>query len=351
MRVFRLAPFFVLAVLLCVVSSAAAQSPALLRTQLPLITVSPGASFQVVVEVVGGAAVDGAEVHLQFNPAHMQVTSLAAGTALPLTIVSPTFSNTAGTIAYAAGAVTNFPGGTFTLLTINFTATNLPTAGSPINFVRLGIPRQSEVTFGGRAILGGLQGSTVVIGGLALPLTLSPALPNGVVGQGYNQTPFVSGGTAPYSFSVIRGSLPAGLSINGAGAITGTPTQPGMSIFSLRVTDNAGATTWQEVILTITSANAQGLVFTPTSLPTANLNTPYQAVLGAMGGTPPYSFSLISGTLPAGLAFNNVTATITGTPTALGSTALTFQVTDSAGNIGVATLILTVAPTDALAGH
>ena len=57
-------------------------------------------------------------------------------------------------------------------------------------------------------------------------ITVNPAtLPNGTVGVAYSQTVSATGGTGSYTFSVSAGSLPAGLSLNGAtGAITGTPT-------------------------------------------------------------------------------------------------------------------------------
>src|SRR5262249_9675473 len=53
-----------------------------------------------------------------------------------------------------------------------------------------------------------------------------------------------------------------------------------------------------------------------------------------VGGTAPYTWALIAGTLPAGLSFNTSTGAITGTPTATANgTALTFQVTDSGGAV------------------
>ena len=53
-------------------------------------------------------------------------------------------------------------------------------------------------------------------------------------------------------------------------------------------------------------------------------------MLAASGGVPPYSWSIVSGELPAGLSFNAETATISGTPTQVGTFPLTFQVNDSA---------------------
>src|SRR5207237_3613174 len=71
-------------------------------------------------------------------------------------------------------------------------------------------------------------------------ITLSP-LQNGNTGVAYNQTITASGGFPPYTFSVLSGALPAGLTLNSAtGAITGTPTTSGTASFAIQVTDFAG---------------------------------------------------------------------------------------------------------------
>ncbi len=67
-------------------------------------------------------------------------------------------------------------------------------------------------------------------------------------------------------------------------------------------------------------------------------NNPPPAVVGvfyshlflAAGGTPPYTFSIVSGALPAGLTLDPATGLVTGFPTSSGPTAFTVGVTDSA---------------------
>ncbi|EHN71779.1 Ig family protein, partial [Streptomyces coelicoflavus ZG0656] len=64
------------------------------------------------------------------------------------------------------------------------------------------------------------------------------SLPTPVIGVAYNQTVATSGGTAPVTFAVTTGALPAGLSLNAAtGAITGTPTTAGAHSFTITATD------------------------------------------------------------------------------------------------------------------
>ncbi len=69
------------------------------------------------------------------------------------------------------------------------------------------------------------------------PLTVtSTALPNGVAGMAYNARLVATGGTLPYAWSVTPGSLPAWLTLNSLGVLSGPPTA-GTSTFSVTVTD------------------------------------------------------------------------------------------------------------------
>ena len=64
------------------------------------------------------------------------------------------------------------------------------------------------------------------------------------------------GGTAPYTWAISSGSLPAGLSLNtSTGAITGTPTTAGTSSFTVRVTDSLSATATKTLSITINPSN------------------------------------------------------------------------------------------------
>jgi hypothetical protein len=82
----------------------------------------------------------------------------------------------------------------------------------------------------------------VCTAGTACPtITLSPStLPNGTVGVAYSQTITGSGGTAPYTFAVTTGTLPAGLTLTAAGVLSGTPTTAVSSPVTIRGTDANG---------------------------------------------------------------------------------------------------------------
>lgn len=93
----------------------------------------------------------------------------------------------------------------------------------------------------------------------AQPVVLPPditttSLTAGTTGTAYNATLKVGSGTAPYSWSVSSGSLPAGLSLSSAGVISGTPTAAGTPSFSVKVTDSNGLTDTQALSLVINAA-------------------------------------------------------------------------------------------------
>jgi Putative Ig domain len=85
------------------------------------------------------------------------------------------------------------------------------------------------------------------------------------------------------------------------------------------------------------------LVITTSSLPNGQINTAYSATLVATGGKAPLTWSLTSGTLPAGLSLNASTGAITGTPTvSVTSAPVTFEVQDSSSPQQTKTVSLTL---------
>ncbi|MFM2079067.1 MAG: hypothetical protein RJA49_2957 [Actinomycetota bacterium] len=73
-----------------------------------------------------------------------------------------------------------------------------------------------------------------------LPVITTTALAGGTVGVAYSGAVVATGGTTPYSWDVIAGALPPGLSLFLDGTIVGTPTLAGSSVFSVRVVDATG---------------------------------------------------------------------------------------------------------------
>jgi uncharacterized protein YhjY with autotransporter beta-barrel domain len=75
-------------------------------------------------------------------------------------------------------------------------------------------------------------------------VTVNPAtLPNGTFDAPYSQAlsaTSANGATAPYTFSVSAGALPGGLTLSGAGVLSGTPTAAGSFNFTVQATSSNG---------------------------------------------------------------------------------------------------------------
>jgi Putative Ig domain len=162
----------------------------------------------------------------------------------------------------------------------------------------------------------------------------------GSVGVAYSQQLSVSNPTenlAPYKWSISSGSLPLGLTLDkDSGLISGTPTTNGPpDSFTVQAADSeaipaSGSAHYAITVMTITT----------TSLPLAYVTQPYSATITAGGGSGAYSWCVLDAggmcdssqkELPPGLTLmsNLNSATISGTPTQLGTYPFTVQVSDT----------------------
>ena len=216
---------------------------------------------------------------------------------------------------------------------------------------------------GATALLAGCSGSSSTSGTSNPTQTSSTlsvsttSLPSGTVGAAYNAAVAASGGTTPYTYNATN--LPSGLSIGAStGVITGIPAQNsvGTASATVKVTDStqpSSQSASSSLSISISpAASPAALAVTTTSLPAGTVSTPYPSTsLQASGGVPPYSWSLQSGSLAAGLNLSTAGA-ISGTPTLAGAYPLTFMVTDSSTTPGTAkgslTLTISAAPTSTL---
>lgn len=168
-----------------------------------------------------------------------------------------------------------------------------------------------------------------IVGEKCIPLTVATGNPaNGQVSVAYSGHTFSAlSGTEPYTFSVASGSsLPAGLSLSSAGSLTGTPTTYGDYDFFIQVSDAESATNSREFSMTIDPAVLALGSSSPTN---GEEGTVYAGhTFSASGGVPSYTFSLASGSLPAGLSLSSA-GSLTGTTTAQGSYNFTIKVVDS----------------------
>ena len=163
--------------------------------------------------------------------------------------------------------------------------------------------------------------------------TLGP----GNVGTFFNEYVTSSGGSGPtpYTWKLVSGSLPSGLSMSNFGVysvqIAGTPKQTGTSTFTLQVTDGARDTAQQAFSLTI-DPPLPLVITSGTCCTNGTVGTAYQTNFFASGGVQPYTWSIISGQLPPGLKLAaSPPAGLSGTPTTAGTFTFTVAVTDSTG--------------------
>jgi hypothetical protein len=177
---------------------------------------------------------------------------------------------------------------------------------------------------------------TLIVSPAPLSLTLSN-LPSATVGTPYSATIGVAGGTAPYNCTILSGTLQAGLSISGC-VVSGTPTVAGSVTLQVKATDSSSSveTVTGPVGLTVLPA----ATLTLTSPPSGTVGIPYSGPIGVGGGTAPYTCTLVSGTLPAGLTLNG--CIISGTPTTAGSSTITVKGTDSSNPTDTTTGPVTV---------
>ena len=83
-------------------------------------------------------------------------------------------------------------------------------------------------------------------------ITVNPAtLPNAIFSISYDHVLSATGGTAPYTFAVTAGALPAGVTLNANGTISGAPTVTGAFNFTITATDALGFTGTRAYAITV----------------------------------------------------------------------------------------------------
>ena len=113
-----------------------------------------------------------------------------------------------------------------------------------------------------------------------------------------------------------------------SGYISGTPTVDGIYNFRLEVRDAADMIAAKDLRIEITPSLS---ILTPYAFLPATAGVSYSTTTYASGGTPPYTWSISSGDLSAGLVLDVASGIISGTPASAGTFNFMLKVTDSHG--------------------
>ena len=133
--------------------------------------------------------------------------------------------------------------------------------------------------------MGGSNGGTIphqtLVFGLApaLPTLDTTVLPLARPGQSYSASLSASGATAPYTWSLTAGTLPAGLTLSASGQLTGSTTATGMTTLTVKVTDAKGASRTTTLTLAVV-ATGTALWNAPLGGPDNNAFKPAETTIG-----------------------------------------------------------------------
>jgi hypothetical protein len=107
----------------------------------------------------------------------------------------------------------------------------------------------SQINFSDFSANGTTMTFTVQPSGLGIATPVQ--LPEGFLSLAYSQTLSAYGGTPPYTWTVVSGALPSGLTLSAAGVLSGTPTAAGTAVFNVQVVDAASAAAIAAMTLTV----------------------------------------------------------------------------------------------------
>jgi hypothetical protein len=173
------------------------------------------------------------------------------------------------------------------------------------------------------------------------PLALGEAVvPAGEVGAAYAYALTATGGTAPYTWSVSHGTLPAGIALDPeTGELSGTPAAAGTFAFIVQVVDKAGQAATKATSLLVVA----GLALSFAAPPPGEAGAFYRHRLAtAADDAGQHEWSVADGGLPDGITLDPRTGTLAGVPSVPGSYGFTVQVTDAKGRTATQVTGLTV---------
>jgi len=163
--------------------------------------------------------------------------------------------------------------------------------------------------------------------------------PSSEVGIRFGKTFTATGGSGAYTWALVSGSLPPGVSLGATrGTISGTPQRAGSFAFSLTATDSEGRVANTTAVLTVVPR----LAIKTLRLRSARLARTYQMKLATVGGVEPLKWRVVRGKFPLGIRFSQKTGTIAGTPRRIGRFNVIIEARDALGAKSRKALVLLV---------
>jgi hypothetical protein len=332
------------------VASGSLPAPLTLGASTGLISAGPpttSGTFTFTVKVtdsLGYTATTGG-LSITINPA-ISVTLNPAGPATldqgKSQLVKATVSNDPNNAGVNWSAVTG--SGTLSSSTATSTIYNAPAS----------VTSAGSATFTATSKTDPTKSATFTVDLVPPPQITTTTMPAGNLNGTYNGTVTETGGVGPYTWAIV--TAPAGLTLSSSTTnqvkVQGAPTVAGNNqTFTIMVTDAQGLSS-TSTGLTITVYPTLTIAAPSLPLPTGVVGVSYAAgeTFTASGGSGTYTaWAVVAGNpLPAGLSLSptsGTTTSITGTPTASGTSSFKVQVTDSVGNVATSSAIpITINP-------
>jgi hypothetical protein len=243
------------------------------------------------------------------------------------------------TLQFKANLATNDP--SVTLGSVTWTASGPGCAGAACgSFTSIGstsatyvapvsVSATLNVTVTATSVTQPLQSGSASFHVMPPPSIITTDLPAATPSNVYHTALTAGGGVQPLIWTVASGTLPAGITLNSAGVLFGTPTAGSTTTLTFKVTDSSaspsGALSAEQsfdfTVVGVLGVNA-GV------LPDGKVGTAYSTAITATGGMAPYFWSIYSGSLPSGLVLQK-SGVISGTPTIAGTYSFQMSVVDS----------------------